>query len=112
MLNAMSDMRELTGEALQRAVDRTAKQIVSDTRSAAPARTGMYRKGWSSKEMELSGRGVYGRTVHNRSRYQLAHLLQYGHGGPRPARAYPHIPSDEEAEETFVRNLESEMNRG
>lgn len=113
VMKAMNEMAELTEDALKRAVDRTARQTVSDTKNAAPVRTDRYRKGWTSKVTEkLSGKGTYGRTVHNRNRYQLAHLLQHGHGGPRPARAYPHIPSDEETEAIFIKNMESEMRKG
>ena len=108
--SALNETRELTEEALTKAIDKTARETVARIKSAAPSRTGTYAKGWGSKVTEkLSGRGAYGRTVHNKTRYQLTHLLQHGHGGPRPARAYPHIPSDEDTEETLVRNLESEM---
>ena len=41
----------------------------------------------------------------------LAHLLQNGHGGAQPAGPRPHIPSDEETEELFVKNMEREMGK-
>lgn len=111
VMEALKETRDLTEDALKSAIDKTAAQVVSGTKKGAPVRTGAYKKGWASKVTEKlsSGRGAYGRTVHNRTHYRLAHLLQNGHGGPRPARAYPHIISDEETEELLVRNLESEM---
>lgn len=109
--NALDATKELTENALIASIDKTAKQTVSKIKSAAPAKTGKYEKGWSSKATTQAGRGRYGRTVYNGPRYMLAHLLQNGHGGPRPAGAHPHIPSDEETEELFEKNLESEMNK-
>ena len=110
--DALEETKELTEDALITATDKTAKETVKKIKTNAPARTGSYKKGWSSKTTTQAGRGRYGRTVYNRTRYMLAHLLQNGHGGPRPARAIPHIPSDEETGDLFEKNLESEMNKG
>ena len=109
---ALQEAKELTDEAVQNSVDKTAKEVVARTKGAAPVRKGRYKRGWTSKVTKQTGRGTYGRTVHNGPRYMLAHLLQNGHGGPRPARAIPHIPSDEETESIFIKNLESEMSKG
>lgn len=109
---ALNETKELTEEAMQTSVDKTAKEIVARTRGASPIRTGKYKRGWSTKVTKHPGRGGYGKTVFNRPRYMLTHLLQHGHGGPRPAGAKPHIPYDGEAEAIFVKNLESEMSKG
>ncbi|MCI9190909.1 MAG: HK97 gp10 family phage protein [Lachnospiraceae bacterium] len=106
---ALEETRELTGEALKRAVDKTSRETVNQVKGAAPVRTGKYAKGWTSKNTDQGGRGTCGRTVYQRAKPGLAHLLQHGHGGPRPAGAHPHIPSDEETAELLERNLESEM---
>ena len=63
----------------------------------------------NSQKTTDNGRGGYGRTVYNRKRYMIAHLLQNGHGGPRPARAFPHIPSDDETEKLFMEEMERAM---
>ncbi len=112
VLKALNDAKELTEDAVRASVDKTAKEVVARTKGAAPVRTGKYKGGWSSKTTKKNGRGAYGRTVYNRTEYRLTHLLQHGHGGPRPARAIPHIVSDEETETIFTRNLESEMTKG
>ncbi len=110
--DALNETKKLTERALITSIDKTAKQTVSKTKSEAPTKTGKYRKGWTSKITTQAGRGRYGRTVYNGPRYMLAHLLQNGHGGPRPAGAHPHIPSDEETGALLEKNLESEMNKG
>lgn len=110
--DALNETKELTENALMASVDKTAKETVKKIKGAAPAKTGKYRKGWTSKVTIQAGRGKYGRTVYNGPRYMLAHLLQNGHEGPRPAGAHPHIPSDEETEALFEKSMESEMNKG
>lgn len=109
MRKALDETKDLTEEALKKAVDKTAKQTVKAIKEKAPVRTGKYKKGWTSKKTTDSARGAYGKTVYNRPKYMIAHLLQNGHGGKHPARAIPHIPSDDETEKLFVDNLESEM---
>lgn len=119
ILSALKDTRELTGEALHRAIDKTASETVSRIKEKAPVKTGAYRSGWTSKVTIKSRRGGYGRTIYNNGRtvdgkrcYRLAHLLQNGHGGPRPAGAHPHIPQDDETEALLEKNIESEMSKG
>lgn len=112
VVDALKEAKELTEDAVQASIDKTAKEVVAKTKGAAPMKTGKYKRGWSSKTTKKNGRGAYGRTVYNRTKYGLAHLLQHGHGGPRPARAIPHIVTDEETETIFEKNLEREMYKG
>lgn len=109
--NALDDTRELTEDALRASTDKTTKEIIAKIRSASPLKTGKYKKGWTSKVTKSPGRGAYGKTVYNKPRYMLTHLLQNGHEGPRPAKGKPHIPSDDETEAIFMKNLESEMSK-
>lgn len=109
---ALLGTKTLTENALRSAVDKTARETVTKIKGQAPVKTGKYTRGWTSKVTTQDGRGRYGRTVYNAPRYMLTHLLQNGHGGPRPAPAHPHMPSDEETEELFRKNMESEMNKG
>lgn len=106
---ALAETKDITEKALQVSVDKTARETVKKIKGKAPVKTGKYRSGWTHKVTRKAGRGSYGRTVHNSKRYMLAHLLQHGHGGPRPAGPHPHIPSDEETAVLFEQNLEKEM---
>ena len=109
---ALEETRGLTEEDLKRAVDKTSRETVNQIKGTAPVETGMYAKGWTSKSTSRSGRGAYGKTVYQRSKPGLAHLLEHGHGGPRPAGAHQHIPTDDETEALFEKNLEKEMEKG
>lgn len=72
-------------------VDAIAKQVAKDgvkkLKANSPKLTGSYRKGWRVKK----AKGVY--IIHNKTDYQLTHLLEKGHakvsGGRVPAK--PHI---------------------
>lgn len=69
----------------------------------SPKRTGHYAKGWAYTKQTVKGK-VASVVVHNKTDYQLTHLLEYGHakrGGGR-VRAIPHIkPVEEQIQEEF-----------
>lgn len=108
---ALEETRELTEGALKKAVDKTTSETVNRIKGAAPVKTGKYARGWASKNTAKAGRGAYGKTVYQRQKPGLAHLLQHGHEGPRPAGARPHIPLDDETGALFEKNLEKEMSK-
>lgn len=55
-------------------IDRTAKESVQKLRNTSPKKTGSYAKGWGTKKQ-----GDMDVVVHNRTDYQLTHLLENGH---------------------------------
>lgn len=67
-----------------------------------------YRKGWATKT-EKHG-DVETTIIHNKTDYQLTHLLEHGHaiaGGTGRTRAFPHIaPAEKYAAEKFTENVE------
>lgn len=74
---------------------------------SAPKDTGTYAKSWSVKKTKETSNSLE-LTVHSKNRYQLAHLLEYGHakrGGGRVS-ARPHIA---QAEENAIETLETEI---
>lgn len=117
----LDDTRKVTYTALEKAVDATAKETVKGNRSRSPVLTGVYAKGWSSKKT-LQGSGVYGKTVYNKEKPSLTHLLQNGHEvrgylegrGRSRTKAFDHIQSDDETERMYEANLtkavEEELN--
>jgi hypothetical protein len=99
--------KEVT-EQINDSVGKVAKKSVKELKNTSPKETGKYSKGWTSKkEVGSFGSQVY--VVHNKKRYQLAHLLEFGHakrGGGRTA-GRPHIkPVEDKAIREFTKKVE------
>ena len=107
---ALDEFAQATFADIRAATDATAKEVVKRTKAASPYRTGEYRKGWTSR-VEVDNSRDYQRTVYNKRKTGLTHLLQHGHGGPHPAPAHPHITGDDEVQEIFVKALTDEMGK-
>lgn len=115
----MEDVKIATKQSLEKAVDKTAREIVSKTKNLSPARSGVYAKNWRSKKTE--GRvGTYGRVVYQSKKPSLTHLLENGHEikgaefyRKNKSRTDPihHITPDEEAEKILTKNLEKEVDK-
>lgn len=105
----LTEYHDNVAEGTKAAIKKVAKIAQQETKSKANVRTGKYRSGWRVKEIDLN-RLQTEAIVYNRSRYQLAHLLEKGHalrGGGR-AKAFPHIKP---AEEHAVKNLEEAIRK-
>ena len=76
-----AQMKELLDEvnkdvelSAKRNIQLTAKESVTKLRNTSPVKTGSYAKGWGVKKQ-----GDMDVVVHNRTDYQLTHLLENGH---------------------------------
>lgn len=102
-------------EATNKAIDSVAKEAASKLRNTSPRKTGDYAKGWKIKK-ERGKDGLQTVTVHNRTNYQLTHLLENGHvvrnkkgtyGRTRPIK---HIaPVEEWAVDELPREIEERL---
>lgn len=106
--DVLTDFGRRTRENVRAAVDKTASQVMRKTKSASPTKTGKYKAGWASRVTEQSN-VQYQKTVYNKDRYRLTHLLEKGHGGQHPAGPHPHIVKDEETQRIFEENLRKEI---
>lgn len=110
ILNAYAD--DMT-EGLRQAAVKAAKAAVQEIKAAAPVETGEYRKGWTQTAERLNRLSTT-EIVHNRSRYQLTHLLEKGHakrGGGR-VEGRPHIAQAEEHAIENMRKAVEELAKG
>lgn len=87
---------------------KTVKQLKSTSPKSKGKRKGSYAKGWRVSN-------IYGKKViHNKTDYQLTHLLENGHakkGGGRVA-AIVHIrPAEEQAIKDFIEETEKVIRR-
>ncbi len=94
--------REVT-EGLEEAKIDVAKETVKKLKQTSPRLTGDYAKGWARKKVGTA------QVVHNRTDYQLTHLLEKGHAnrdGGR-TRGIPHIePAERKAIDEYVKRVE------
>lgn len=105
---ALQEFTSEVTEGLENAKKEVAQETVIDLKQTSPELTGDYRKGWARKRVGTA------EVVHNKTDYQLTHLLEKGHakrGGGRVA-AIPHIaPAEERAILEYIERVE-EVIRG
>lgn len=109
VMKELDDYAKLVTEDMKKAVKKAGTSVKKEIQANAPKDSGAYAKSWSVKNMKENSHALE-LTVYSRNRYQLAHLLEFGHarrgGGRIPGRA--HIAP---AEEAGVKQLEAEIER-
>ena len=114
VMRQLNEYADLTTEGMKEAVQKAGKTVQKEIKGTAPKRTGAYSKSWAVKKTGESSRALEV-TVHSRNRYQLAHLLEFGHakrGGGR-TRAFPHIaPAEQVGIEQLTRDIERDLQKG
>ena len=113
-MDGLKEYADLATDDLKAAVKKTGNEVKKQIQSTAPRDSGKYSKSWSVKMTKESSNGMEV-TVYSRNRYQLAHLLEFGHakrGGGRVA-ARPHIAAAEQAGiESFEQAIERSLRNG
>ena len=111
IMEGMLEYADLAADSLKKAVKKAGDSAKKDIQEKAPVKSGKYKKSWATKVTKESSNGMT-IVVHSTNRYQLAHLLEFGHakrGGGR-TRAFPHIASAEErAAELLEREVEAAL---
>ena len=114
IMDGLKEYADLATDDLKAAVKKTGNEVRKQIQSTAPKASGKYSKSWSVKTTKESSNGMEV-TVYSRNRYQLAHLLEFGHakrGGGRVA-ARPHIAAAEQAGiESFEQAMERSLRNG
>ena len=109
IMEGLQEYADLATDDMKAAVKKAGNEAKKDIQANAPVKTGAYKKSWTVKTTKETSNAMEV-VVHSKNRYQLAHLLEFGHakrGGGR-VRAIPHIAP---AEEVGVKELEDEMER-
>lgn len=111
IMEGLQEYADLAAEDMKAAVKKAGRKAKSDVQAGAPVDTGKYKKSWTVKTTKENANAMEV-TVHSKNRYQLAHLLEFGHakrGGGR-TRAFPHIaPAEEAAAELLKREVEAAL---
>ena len=109
VMKGLTEYSKLATSDMKKAVKKAGNDVRKEIQSTAPTETGAYAKSWAVKTTRESAERLEV-TVHSKNRYQLAHLLEFGHakrGGGR-TKAQPHIAP---AEENGINALEKAIEK-
>jgi len=111
VMKGLTEYADLATEDLKKSVRKAGQSVKKEISENAPKDTGAYAKSWAVKNTKETANSLEV-TVYSRNRYQLAHLLEFGHakrGGGRVA-GKPHIaPAEEKAVDTLEREIEKAL---
>lgn len=103
------DVKEVTDEITQEAV--------TELKQKSPRRKGSrkkpYYKGWR-KQQEKQNKGRYVIKIHNKTNYQLTHLLEFGHATKKGKEtdAIPHVrPIEKKYKEKYEKSITTVIRR-
>ncbi len=110
VMKGMEEYAKLAAEDLKKDVQKAGKTVKQQIESTAPKKTGKYSKSWAVKKTRETSDSI--QIVVHSKRYQLTHLLEFGHakrGGGR-TRAFPHIaPAEQAGIEQLTRDMISSV---
>lgn len=105
VVEILNKYEKATEEALKKATDTAAKEVVNELKRQSPKNTGAYAASWKQKKDPYMKGAAYGKIAYNEEHYRLTHLLEFGYplkNGGR-YRAKPHI---KDAEQNGIANFE------
>lgn len=111
----LEDYDEQVQRVANSAITQVARETVKRLKSSSPRKSGSYARGWAIKNLNVHG-SIVDIVVHNRTDYQLTHLLENGHlvvnkkGTYGRAPAHPHIgPAEEWANNELPAEIERRL---
>lgn len=115
VIETLNDYVDEVRVATNEAIEKTAKEAVKKLKSTSPRRPngGRYAKGWTIKKERAIG-NVISIIVHNKTDYQLTHLLEKGHvikNGKGEFGRVAGIKHIEPVEQWAIRELPDEIER-
>lgn len=119
--NAIEDYLENYVEDIQDEVETTTdsltKEAVNELKQTSPrgkgTRENPYWRGWT-KQKGKTNKGRYTIKIHNRTNYQLTHLLEFGHAtrNGKRTKAIPHIrPIEEKYNKLYEQRITTVIKR-
>lgn len=97
VMKELNEYKKITADKLKKEVRKTGNKIKNEIQKNAPIKSGAYKKSWKVKTLNERVNSL-NLVVHSSNRYQLSHLLEFGHAlrnGGR-SKAKPHIKEEEE----------------
>ena len=84
IMEGLEEYAQLAADDMKKAVKKAGSQARKDIQENAPVKTGAYAKSWAAKTSKETANAME-IVVYSRNRYQLAHLLEFGHALRRGA---------------------------
>lgn len=116
VMKYLTDYVEDIEEGVEEVTDKVCKEAVTELKQTSPKRQGKrknpYYRGWTSKKEKK--RRKYIRKIHNKTNYQLTHLLENGHATRNGGRtkAQPHIkPVEEKYNKLYEQEIKKVITR-
>lgn len=109
IMEGLTEYADLATEDVKKSVKKAGNTVRKEIQEHAPKNSGTYSKSWSVNNTKETANSLEV-TVYSRNRYQLAHLLEFGHakrGGGRVS-GKAHIAP---AEELGMKQLESDIEK-
>lgn len=112
LMKYLNEYQEDISEEVESVANKVGKEAVNELKQISPkgARES-YAKGWKLKKDRV-GKNRYIVKIHNKTDYQLTHLLEFGHATRNGGRtkAIPHIrPTEEKYKKIFEQELKKEI---
>ena len=108
IMEGLQEYADLATDDMKAIVKKAGNEAKKDIQANAPVKTGKYKGSWTVKTTKETSNAMEV-VVHSKNRYQLAHLLEFGHakrGGGR-TRVFPHIaPAEAKAAELLEKEVE------
>ena len=111
IMEGLQEYADLATDDMKAAVKKAGNEAKKDIQANAQVKTGAYKKSRAVKTTKETSNAMEV-VVHSTNRYQLAHLLEFGHAkrnGGR-TRAFPHIaPAEQRAAELLEKEVEAAL---
>lgn len=111
IMEGLQEYADLATDDMKKAVRKAGTSVRKDIQANAPSDTGAYAKSWSVKNTKETSNSLE-LTVYSKNRYQLAHLLEFGHakrGGGRVAGKAHIAPAEEKAATVLEQEIEKAL---
>lgn len=106
---ALGNYSDDISEVVEETSNEIGKEAVEEIKKISPKKHGKYAKGWTLKKDSL-GKSKYSIKIHNKTDYQLTHLLEFGHStkNGKRTKAIPHIRP---VEQKYSKKYEQDLKR-
>ena len=114
VMKELEKYADVTTENVKKAVQKAGKTVRDEISTNAPSDTGKYGKSWTVKTVRETSNSLE-LVVHSKNRYQLTHLLEFGHakrGGGRVSARQHIAAAEEKAIKVFEEEIKEAISNG